>query len=130
MNWLLDTHVFLWLAGDLKQLSPNFVRRLRSDPPPLYFSAASAWELAIKVEAGKLKLPEPVEEFLSKRLNNGGIQEIPITRAHALAAAGLAPIHRDPFDRMLAAQALLEDLTVVTVDAVFGRYGCRAFDPR
>lgn len=96
----------------------------------MYFSAASAWELAIKIEAGKLSLPETVEEFLSKRLDGGGIRELPIARAHALAAAALPPIHKDPFDRMLAAQAIQESLTVVTVDPVFARYGCQVMDPR
>ncbi len=130
MSWLLDTHTFLWMASDPEMLSATFLRHLKINPPELFLSAASAWELAIKVQTGKLRLPEPVHTFIEKRVNGNGIAPVAITFAHAIEAANLPPIHRDPFDRMLAAQALLEGWMIVSVDPVFVAYGCRVLNPR
>jgi PIN domain nuclease of toxin-antitoxin system len=130
VSWLLDTHVFLWLAGEPSRLGPAFKRRLRESSPPLLLSAASAWELTIKVHAGKLRLPEPPATFLESRMSAGRLNEVSISIRHGIVAGELPPIHRDPFDRMIAAQALNEGWVVVTADPVFAGYGCQVLDPR
>ena len=130
MSWLLDAQIFLWMSCDTEKLTANFLRRLKFRTPPLYFSAASAGELAIKVATGKLTLPEPVNAFIEARVNGNDIEEVPVSAAHALAATALPLVHRDPFDRILAAQALEDDWTIVTADPIFRKYGCRVLNPR
>jgi PIN domain nuclease of toxin-antitoxin system len=118
-NYLLDTHVLLWWLADAKEL-PEGARRLISDPDHiLYVSAASIWEMRIKQRTGKLELPA---DFASA-LAGYSFEELPITHAHAHAVEKLPLHHRDPFDRMLIAQAKCEALIVVTRDRVFERYG-------
>ena len=121
MNLLLDTHVLLWAAGASRQL-PDDVRTLLEDPGnELFFSAASLWEIAIKNGLGR-------EEFsvdprlLRRGLLENGYVELPVTGAHAVAVDLLPPIHKDPFDRVLVAQAQIEGITLLTVDEVVARY--------
>ncbi len=114
---LLDTHVVLWWRGDDRRLT----RRARSaiaSADAVFVSAASAWEIGIKLALGKVRLPEA----FSAGVDASGFARLPMTFEHAAAAAALPPHHRDPFDRMLIAQAQLEGLEVVSADAVFGRY--------
>lgn len=113
---LLDTHAVVWANAAPERLSAT-ARSLISDPAnPLVVSAASAWELAIKFRSGRFPAAEPlVRQFDSVR-GRVGASELPITSAHAIRAGGLAWEHTDPFDRMLVAQALMEDLTLVTRD--------------
>jgi PIN domain nuclease of toxin-antitoxin system len=117
MSLLLDTHALLWwLAG--APLDEEASARL-SDPAELVVvSAASIWEAAVKLALGKLTVPEA----LGQAVREEGFEPLPITFEHAERAAGLPPHHRDPFDRMLVAQAQLEDLTVVTRDSAFAAY--------
>ncbi len=112
-----------------ERLSPGFLGLLKSGSPNLFFSAASAWELTIKVSLGKLTLPVAPDKYMQERMEGTGITELPVNIRHAVRTAMLASIHKDPFDRVLAAQALIEDLTVITVDPVFQKYGCRTLDP-
>jgi PIN domain nuclease of toxin-antitoxin system len=118
-NLLLDTHVFLgWCGGDPGLRGP--ARTAIAAPEILvYVSIASAWEIAIKEGLGRLRTPAPVEEAL--RAN--GFSELPITLAHARRAGTLPHHHRDPFDRMLIAQALIEGLVQVTRDRHAAAYG-------
>lgn len=88
-------------------------------------SAGSLWEIAIKEALGKLRLPGPAAEWLPEALERTGFSSLAISAGHALAAGALPPYHRDPFDRMLVAQALLEGLTVLTRDGRFSSYGVR-----
>ena len=113
MRILLDTQVFLWFLGDSRRLSP-VGRALVSEAEEVYVSAASIWEVAIKVSIGKLKA---VPEDVYQGIDASGFTELPVRAAHATGVAGLPPHHRDPFDRLLIAQALLEPLLLITADS-------------
>lgn len=122
MKLLLDTHLMLWAAGQPTRL-PAAARRLLNDPTnELLFSAASIWEIAIKNTLGRDDFK--VEPRLLRRglLDNGWL-ELPITGQHAVGIDGLPPLHKDPFDRLLLAQALSEGITLLTSDAKLARYG-------
>ena len=121
MNLLLDTHVLLWAAGGSSRL-PKEARALIEDPgnAPL-FSAASLWEVAIKnaLEREEFRV-DP--RLLRRGLLENGYVELPVTGAHAVAVDLLPPIHTDPFDRILIAQAQIEGITLLTADQVVARY--------
>ncbi|MCW6007452.1 type II toxin-antitoxin system VapC family toxin [Micromonospora sp. CPCC 205371] len=112
MRLLLDTHVVLWWLADDPALSDTLKSVLDSEPD-VYLSPVMVWEIAIKQAAGKIK--EPAD--LAERLRNSGFKELSVTSEHAVAAGQLPMIHRDPFDRMLVAQARCADLMLVTRDA-------------
>ena len=117
MSLLLDTHVALWaIAGDAN-LDDEFLDRLRSDPD-IFLSPVVVWEITIKQVAGKLGGPPD----LAERVRDMGFWELPVTHDHAIAAARLPFHHRDPFDRMLVAQAMIEGLTLVSRDASIALY--------
>jgi PIN domain nuclease of toxin-antitoxin system len=120
---LLDTQVWLWSLGDPGRLSKEAKRILGSRRHAIHLSAASAWEMAIKVSIGKLELPESVETYVPTRMARQGITPLHITHAHALKVSTLPLHHRDPFDRLLVAQAMVERLPLLTADPVFARYG-------
>lgn len=122
MKLLLDTHTLLWFDGGDKRLSAHARRALEDDAAELFVSAASVWELAIKAGRGRLTLPRPVDEYIVA-LVDSGYWLMPITGAHAAGVAKLPFHHRDPFDRLLAAQALAEQMPLVTRDRVFKKYG-------
>ena len=121
MSFLLDTHILLWAAGMPERL-PGDARALIEDPSSeLYFSAASLWEVAIKNGLGRADFNvDP--RLLRQGLRNNGYMELAITGTHAVAVDTLPPIHNDPFDRLLIAQAHAEALTLLTADAVVGQY--------
>jgi len=118
---LLDTHVLLWAAGKDDRLSPAARRLLERPGNELVFSAASLWEVALKRQSGKRDFgAEPA--VLRRTLLESGYVELPITGIHAAATSALPPIHKDPFDRLLLAQAMTEGMTLVTADKVLSRY--------
>lgn len=117
MNVLLDTHVLIWW-DEGRRLSAE-ARQAIEVADAVYVSAASAWEVAIKTALGRLRPTRTVEEAVS----DSGFLELPVTFRHAEWVTGLPPHHRDPFDRMLVAQAAVEELTLVTRDPVFAQYG-------
>ena len=121
MRLLLDTHVLLWAAGRPEKLSRQ-ARRLLDDPAnePI-FSAASLWEIVIKQGLGRDDF-EVDARRLRRALLDNGYSELGVTSAHALALDDLPPLHKDPFDRMLVAQARVEGITLVTADAQILRY--------
>ncbi|WP_419924278.1 type II toxin-antitoxin system VapC family toxin [Candidatus Poriferisocius sp.] len=121
MTFLLDTHILLWAAGMPERL-PGDARALIEDlSSELYFSAASLWEVAIKNGLGRADFKvDP--RLLRQGLRNNGYLELAITGTHAVAVDTLPPIHNDPFDRLLIAQAHAEALTLLTADAVVGQY--------
>ncbi|MFI7068447.1 type II toxin-antitoxin system VapC family toxin [Kribbella sp. NPDC050124] len=114
---LLDTHVLLWWLRDTADLSDDLKERIDTEFE-VYVSSVSVWELSIKKASGKLKLPVD----LSGWIRRSGLSELPISLTHAELAGGLPRIHRDPFDRMLIAQALAERLTLVTRDGLIRQY--------
>jgi PIN domain nuclease of toxin-antitoxin system len=115
---LLDTRLLLWSLGTPSKLSKTALRRI--DAAEAFASAASIWEIGIKAALGKLEAdPEEVLNALAP----AGYRLLPISGEHAVAAAKLPPIHRDPFDRMLIAQALIEPMTLLTNDDLLERYG-------
>ncbi len=120
---LLDTHALLWwLAGD-EQLSDRASQAVADQEALVFVSAASAWEIATKVRLGRLADPHGVTESLAAHLAAQGFRELPITLEHARVAGKLPGPHRDPFDRMLIAQAQLERLAIVSNEAPFDGYG-------
>jgi PIN domain nuclease of toxin-antitoxin system len=121
MKLLLDTHLLLWAAGDPGRLSRS-AKKLLSDPAnDLVFSAASLWEIAIKRSLGRADFRvEP--RVLRRGLLDNGYLEISIAGEHVLATETLPPIHKDPFDRILIAQAMAEGVTLLTVDPLVAKY--------
>ena len=119
---LLDTRVWLWMAGSPERLG-NRARELVEDPErELLLSAASSWEIAIKHAIGKLDLPGDPEELVPDWIVRSAVTPLPIHHTHALRVAALPLHHSDPFDRLLVAQALLEEVPVLTADPAFGDY--------
>ena len=125
MRFLLDTRCWLWLQVEPERLSPSLLETLADRSAALYLSAASAWEIGIKHALGRLPLPEPPAVYIPERMRRSGVRELPISHAHAVAAAALPSHHKDPFDRMLVAQSRAEDLTLVTADGVLECYDLR-----
>lgn len=118
MKLLLDTHVLLWWLDAPKKLSSEARRAIRDETNSVFVSAAVVWEIIIKKSLGKLTVPDNLEEVIAAN----GFEPLNITLAHASALEGLPKHHRDPFDRILIAQALHEGLTLVNRDAEIGKY--------
>jgi PIN domain nuclease of toxin-antitoxin system len=122
MKLLLDTHCFLWMVGGSDRIAAKVRRRLEDPTNELLLSAASAWELAIKVALGKLTLPMEPARYVPSRVAQLGLRALPIEIAHALRAAALPRHHADPFDRLLVAQAQIERVAIVTADRQLEAY--------
>lgn len=121
MKLLLDTHLLLWTAGDPGRLS-GAARALIEDPEnELIFSAASLWEVAIKGGLGRADFHVD-SRILRRCLHDNGYSELPITSEHAVAIDSLPLIHKDPFDRILIAQAIVEGITLLTTDSLVFKY--------
>jgi PIN domain nuclease of toxin-antitoxin system len=118
MKLLLDTHAYLWWDSDGAKLSEAHHEAIASPQNEVFVSAVTVWEIAIKQASGKLVYGKAAGKAIKKH----GFQPLPITVEHAELAGGLAPLHRDPFDRLLVAQAQLEGLLLVTVDEQILRY--------
>ncbi|NEP59187.1 MAG: type II toxin-antitoxin system VapC family toxin [Symploca sp. SIO2G7] len=121
MKLLLDTHTFLWFINDSPQLSTDAKNLLESEAD-LLLSVASLWEIAIKVSIGKLSLPDIYDKFIPQQLTVNEIEILPISVAHLAMVATLPLHHRDPFDRLLIAQAMVEQVSIVSIDVVFDSY--------
>lgn len=124
MSILLDTHVFLWMQTEPERLG-GALDLIEQPGSTLLLSAASSWEIAVKHGLGRLALPLRPERYVPDRMRATGVQGVPIEHAHALAVASLPPVHRDPFDRLLVAQAQALDLPILTADPVLARYPIR-----
>jgi PIN domain nuclease of toxin-antitoxin system len=122
MRILLDTQCWLWMTLAPERFSPQARALVEARANTLYLSAASAWEIAIKHALGKLHLPEPPVRYVPARLEALGVQPLPIEHQHALHVATLPQHHRDPFDRLLVAQAQLSDLSILTADPLLAAY--------
>lgn len=123
MNLLLDTHAFLWFIGNDSRLSNDARLAIESPANQKWVSIATCWEIAIKSGLGKLQLADPVEIFLPREIAANRFSLLPIELRHATFVADLANHHRDPFDRLLIAQASIESLQIVGCDAAFDAYG-------
>lgn len=122
MRLLLDTHAVIWFIERSDALSAAARAAIRDSSNEIFVSVISLWELSIKVGLGKLKLPKTISN-IAEELRNGGTTFIPVSEEHAMATGELPWHHRDPFDRMLIAQAIQEGLTLVSKDGIFGEYG-------
>lgn len=125
MICLLDTHTFLWFINDDGLLSITARQAIEDPANTILLSAASLWEMAIKVSTGKLIVPSPFAAFMEDQLNQNDIGLLAIKATHTELVATLPFHHRDPFDRLLIAQALTENLTVAGKDDAFDAYGVR-----
>ncbi|HWP36137.1 MAG TPA: type II toxin-antitoxin system VapC family toxin [Gemmatimonadales bacterium] len=123
MRVLLDTQCWLWMHAQPDRLSPTAFNVIADEQNELFFSAASAWEIAIKYALGKLRLPLPPAEYVPSRMERGSTSALPVVCEHALRVANLPPHHRDPFDRLLVAQCEIERLRLLTADRQFEPYG-------
>ncbi|MCI0355332.1 MAG: type II toxin-antitoxin system VapC family toxin [Acidobacteria bacterium] len=123
MTCLLDTHCFLWAILNDPRLSAPASHILRDGRNHLFLSVASVWEIMVKVEIGRLPLPRPAADFMLSRIVSSGVQMLPIRLEHALRLEGLPMHHRDPFDRMLVAQAMEEDVPILSADPALRAYG-------
>jgi PIN domain nuclease of toxin-antitoxin system len=121
VRFLLDTHVWLWMLAEPDRLGAS-VEWLTDGRSDLLLSAASTWELTIKSGLGRLELPEPVAEYVPDRVRATRVTPLAIEHRHTLEVAALPPLHRDPFDRLLVAQARVEDVPLVTADRRLADY--------
>ena len=122
MRLLLDTHAFLWWISDSLELSDDAREAIADGRNAPIFSVVSGWEIAIKADLGKLELPDPPAKFVNEQLTRNELEVLPIHLRHALNVYGLPDHHRDPFDRLLISQAVLERLPIVTADPEISRY--------
>jgi PIN domain nuclease of toxin-antitoxin system len=121
MKALLDSHAFLWAISSQTKVSPR-VRQIFTGPHDLLLSVVSMWEILIKTQIGKLRLPSAAGEYLLKQMARNHIEALPVNLDHVLRVESLPAHHRDPFDRLLIAQSLEEALPIVTADPVFSLY--------
>ena len=122
MSYLLDTGVWIWSVSEPARLSPVARELLEDRRQELFLSAVTSFELAIKVGIGKLQLPEPPGAYVPSRMMMQGLRPLPVSHRHALAVFDLPLHHRDPFDRLLVAQALVENMTLLTADREIEMY--------
>src|SRR6266446_8582020 len=119
MKLLLDTHVFIWWADRPEKLSHTALSALEDEANELLLSVASVWEMQIKIQLGKLKMSLPLKELVKNQEETNDITVSPVALTHVLALDALPFHHKDPFDRLLIAQSIEEDLTLVTADSQF-----------
>jgi PIN domain nuclease of toxin-antitoxin system len=119
---LLDTHAFLWWSIDDPQLSGGAREAITAAAHEVYVSAATAWEIAIQAALGRIDVPEDLDAFIAAEMRRSRFLPLPVSIRHAVAVRDLPPHHRDPFDRLLVAQALGEGLTLISGDPLVAAY--------
>lgn len=122
MRYLLDTGIWLWSLLEPQRISPRARDIIVDIDQEIFLSAATIWEIAIKSSRGKLTLPEPPQSFVPRFMHEQGLRPLAITQQHTLATMSLPSHHRDPFDRLLIAQASVENLILINADRMFDRY--------
>ena len=122
MKLLLDTHAFIWWDSNPDKLSPRALTLCQDRRNTLIVSVASLWEMQIKAQLGKLKLNIPMAELIEKQKETNAIKVLTISLEHILELGNLPTIHNDPFDRLLIAQARVEDAMIVSTDSIFAQY--------
>jgi PIN domain nuclease of toxin-antitoxin system len=125
MKFIADTHAFIWFITDSPQLSAQAKKLFESPESERLLSIASIWEIAIKTNLGKLSFDKPLEQFLPEQIALNYIRLLDISLLHALRVANLPLHHRDPFDRMIVAQSLVENLPILSDDGVLDAYGVK-----
>jgi PIN domain nuclease of toxin-antitoxin system len=125
MHLLVDTHVLIWVSENDPQLSNTAKLALESPTNSKYVSIATFWEMAIKINIGKLRLSKPLATIISDVLSNEDITLLPIEPKHVLFIESMTLYHRDPFDRVLIAQAICEDFILVSNEVLFDQYGLK-----
>lgn len=125
MKLLIDTCTFLWIVGGAPALSRRARELFQAADNEVYLSTASAWEIAVKYGLGRLPLPEPPERFVPEMRERHAIQSLAIDEESALHVSRLPAVHRDPFDRMIVAQAIVHGLTILTPDPLVIQYPAR-----
>jgi PIN domain nuclease of toxin-antitoxin system len=125
MQLLLDTHAFLWWVEDASDLSGRARRAIADPRHECWLSLASCWEMAIKMSLGRLELGSSIERFIAEHLSANGFRALEIDLDDIAQVASLPFHHRDPFDRLLVAQALGRDLRIVSADRIFSKYGVK-----
>ena len=125
MNYLLDTHAFLWFINDDASLSSTAKALIEDPENTFYLRIASIWEMAIKVSLDKLEMPTPFTDFIDEQLDENTIILLNIKTAHTGVVTTLPFHHRDPFDRLIIAQSKVEDIPVIGKDAIFDDYGIK-----
>lgn len=123
MKMLLDTHTFLWMSLDDPRLSQRARELIADTENELLLSPASYWEIAIKISLGKYELDEPLDVFVNREVQRNAVEIVPVEPKHAAEVSRLTFHHRDPFDRMMIAQAIVEQVPLLSKDAVFDQYG-------
>jgi PIN domain nuclease of toxin-antitoxin system len=126
-SYLIDTHSWLWWHIEPDKLSLSVAELIENGNTTIFFSVVSAWEIVIKYNLKKLRLPLPPYEYIPKRLQISYMDVLPVHLEHALQVEKLPDHHKDPFDRLLIAQALAEKLTIISVDRQFESYGVKLF---
>jgi PIN domain nuclease of toxin-antitoxin system len=119
---LLDTNAWLWIIAAPQRLGATARELVEDRRNELFLSAVSSWEIVIKHAMGRVDLPAPPEALIPAQMRSSGVTGLPVEHAHALRVGSLPTHHRDPFDRLLIAQAQIESLAILTADPVFGRY--------
>jgi PIN domain nuclease of toxin-antitoxin system len=122
MKYLLDTMAWMWSVGPTEKLGKLALEILSNGEEELYLSSASSWEVVIKTQLGKFELPEPPVTYIPKRLSAQGIRALSVTQGHTLKVYELPRHHADPFDRLIIAQAVVEEMTILTADRIFEKY--------
>ena len=122
MKLLLDSHAFVWTHEEPQKLSPNAAMEIKNPANDLFLSAASVWELQIKIQIGKFKFNDALENIVAEQQLTNGLQILPVNLAHTLYLKNLPLHHKDPFDRILIAQAFVENMTLVSADPKFSMY--------
>ena len=130
MTYLIDTEVLLRMQTQPGSIGPKTTRALMNPNSELFLSAASAWEIAIKFRLGRVVLPRPPTVYVPERMAVLRMLHLPIDASHALGASMLDDHHTDPVDRLLASQALVEEMTIVTTDSSIADYGVDLLDAR
>jgi len=122
LNLLLDTHVFIWWESEPEKLSPTSLEALQDGSNTIQLSLVSIWEMQIKAQLGKIAFDEPLEDKVARQRLDNHMQLLSLREAHIYALSNLAGHHRDPFDRLLIAQANVESMTLVTTDKHISHY--------
>lgn len=122
MRYLLDSVAWVWSISTVERINKAARELLENGREEIYFSAASSWELSIKMRLGKLQLPGPPSQSIPAFMAKQGLRSLPVTHLHAVKVYDLPFHHNDPFDRLLVAQAMVEDMTIITSDRDFEKY--------